>query len=464
MNTLEIAIALLQPDQPATDQQAACKMLASLKSPAAIRALLNALPTEDPHVFEAVVAGLVSINAEEASNGLIAVLKQEDAWGIRHRIATHALGQLGDPSSITVLAQLASKHHWNRVREAAAKALGNFPHPEALGALPILLADSDYAVQCAAATSLGVLAEKGTTLWSTMLRSTATEALCEALLKPDPWGLLQTASVVALKSMQDPIAIPSLLTLLQRPANPALLTDQALNALVSIGRSTTSSLLRILPRVDKDTQAAISKAFRLTEPKLAEIFPGALYGEEKELDVLESLLQAGDIRTLSTLVARIQQLDKASTTGEEIVKQRLIDTLKKVQHIKPEVLCEQDFTRFISSSQNRVPYYACRTCGESYYAINISHVIAVLQKDAPASIVHNSEHLRVNWLKKPIMIDFDEVEIGDASNEEILRFCVMVGNDTDLFRKSKVRCTINSSRQLSPNTIRVLDKTFDLIK
>ncbi|MFK7845163.1 MAG: HEAT repeat domain-containing protein, partial [Rhodothermales bacterium] len=360
--------------------------------------------------------------------------------------------------------QLASKHHWHRVREAAANALGNFPHPEAIEALAALLTDSDYAVQCAAATSLGILAKKnqGENRTSTA-ESTATETLCEVLLKPDAWGLLQTASVVALKNTEDPIAIPTLLTLLKRPDNPAILIDRVLDALVAIGPSTTGSLLSVLNQVDINTQTSISKAFqRLAETQLAGVFPGALYGEEKELDALQALFQAGDIRCLGTVMARVQQLEQPASTMEEIIKQRLIDILKQAQHIKPEVICTQDLTRFISSSQNQLPYYTCRMCGDSYHALRVNKVVVVLQTDAPAHSMDNEAHFRFNWLKQPILIDFDEVEIGDVADEEILRFCVMVGNDTDLFRKTKVRCEIKSSAQLSPNTIRVLHKTFEV--
>lgn len=64
-----------------------------------------------------------------------------------------------------------------------------------------------------------------------------------------------------------------------------------------------------------------------------------------------------------------------------------------------------------------------------------------------------------NWLTKQRIFDFDEVRILHATDEEIERFVIQVGNDTDVVRKSKqkaIRCLIASDCGISENSVRVL--------
>jgi hypothetical protein len=71
--------------------------------------------------------------------------------------------------------------------------------------------------------------------------------------------------------------------------------------------------------------------------------------------------------------------------------------------------------------------------------------------------------LRLNWLVHRQLFDFDRVEIVRATDEEVERFAVQVGNDTDGFRKSRyatLRCTLAPTCVLSENTRRVLARTF----
>jgi hypothetical protein len=61
------------------------------------------------------------------------------------------------------------------------------------------------------------------------------------------------------------------------------------------------------------------------------------------------------------------------------------------------------------------------------------------------------------------LFDFDQVEIIQASDEEVERFAVQVGNDTDLVREPRYRemiCKIGPECRLSENTIRILEKMF----
>jgi hypothetical protein len=81
--------------------------------------------------------------------------------------------------------------------------------------------------------------------------------------------------------------------------------------------------------------------------------------------------------------------------------------------------------------------------------------------------VNQGEILRVNWLIRRTLFDFDEVEIVRANDEDIERFAVQVGNDTDIIRQpsyKEMRCVISSNCELSENTKRILQHMFGQVK
>ena len=71
--------------------------------------------------------------------------------------------------------------------------------------------------------------------------------------------------------------------------------------------------------------------------------------------------------------------------------------------------------------------------------------------------------VRVNWFAHGDLFDFDQVEIISATDEEVERFAVKVGNDTDPFRQPHYKnmpCRIAENCNLSKNSIKVLQKMF----
>jgi hypothetical protein len=81
--------------------------------------------------------------------------------------------------------------------------------------------------------------------------------------------------------------------------------------------------------------------------------------------------------------------------------------------------------------------------------------------------MEQNETLRVNWFQHGRLFDFDRVEIIQASYEEVERFAVQVGNDTDPFRQPRYRqmeYTIAPECQLAENTRRILASTFGQVE
>jgi hypothetical protein len=93
--------------------------------------------------------------------------------------------------------------------------------------------------------------------------------------------------------------------------------------------------------------------------------------------------------------------------------------------------------------------------------------VAVL--DAGWSETHRLQNglLRVNWLAQQRLFDFDRVEIIQATDEDVERFAMQVGNDTDPVRQTRyahIPCLIAPDCRLSENSLRILRNFFWQVK
>jgi len=108
-------------------------------------------------------------------------------------------------------------------------------------------------------------------------------------------------------------------------------------------------------------------------------------------------------------------------------------------------------------------YYGCRTCGQSrdfYYCPQ--GVTAVLDNGWAEPHIQD-DTLRVNWLERRELFDFDRAEIIQAIDEDVERFAMQVGNDMDQMRKHRylqIQCDIAPGCYLSENSLRILRHTF----
>lgn len=156
---------------------------------------------------------------------------------------------------------------------------------------------------------------------------------------------------------------------------------------------------------------------------------------------------------------------------QPIIKQLLQDMAQKnyrqLTHRAANLLCPNCLTRFdryrVQLLEQEGPLlYGCRTCLQSHKYLE-GTVIAVLYTQLPATPVEQDGLIRVNWLIRRELFDFDAVEIVNASDEEVERFAVQVGNDTDEFRRPRYRemgCMISPNCGLAENSLRILRRTF----
>jgi len=110
-----------------------------------------------------------------------------------------------------------------------------------------------------------------------------------------------------------------------------------------------------------------------------------------------------------------------------------------------------------------VVYCGCRTCGQSRETLRGERLIAMLDNDTALETYNQNGDIRVNWLERRHIFDFDQIEILHATDEDVERFAVQVGNDTDLVRKPRyatMQCVVSPRCHLSENTMRILERMF----
>ncbi len=119
----------------------------------------------------------------------------------------------------------------------------------------------------------------------------------------------------------------------------------------------------------------------------------------------------------------------------------------------------------IQLPKTSVTFYGCRHCRQSRGFLDVSDkiVVAVLDDQMQVKYTEQPEAIRINWLIHRGLIDFDEVAFIQSTDEEAERFVVQLGNNTDQLRRpnyQNAKCKVSSGCNLSPNTVRILQKTF----
>ena len=147
------------------------------------------------------------------------------------------------------------------------------------------------------------------------------------------------------------------------------------------------------------------------------------------------------------------------------------DTHARLGAVQDRLLCPECLVRCAElwidlPWQRDITYYGCRSCSQSRRFIDYSHhAVAVLDNTWLGHLRQQKSALRVNWFSQQIPFDFDRVEIIRATDEEIERFAVRMGNDTDSVRKPRygqMKCTVKC--ELSKNSLRVLDRIFGQVE
>ena len=146
----------------------------------------------------------------------------------------------------------------------------------------------------------------------------------------------------------------------------------------------------------------------------------------------------------------------------------LIETTQPLQDHLPQLLCRHCWHHFTDHTVSLSPlestsYFGCRACHRTQEYVTTSHIIVVLDEMMDADYRLTEQEFRINWLSSRTLFDFDEVEIGQITDEAVERFVVQLGNDTDPVRASTyvhMRCTFRTGHNLTENTLRLLKQRF----
>lgn len=167
----------------------------------------------------------------------------------------------------------------------------------------------------------------------------------------------------------------------------------------------------------------------------------------------------------------------ASERSEELqplAQQLLHEIAETTQRLKwycdqsfcPRCLTCCDAYELRSGWWSSLTFYGCRTCRQSREFLRGS-LVAVLDSQAETELIKEQDNLRVNWLQRRDLFDFGRVEIVQATDEDVERFAVQVGNDTDEWRKPRYEqmpCVVSAQCRLSENTLRILERMFGEVK
>lgn len=130
-------------------------------------------------------------------------------------------------------------------------------------------------------------------------------------------------------------------------------------------------------------------------------------------------------------------------------------------------LCNRCFARFAAHTV-KLPrardetYYGCRICHQNReYLQWDGPVVAALNRRMSGRFTMRGRTLYVNWFAVERAFDFDSVEITDATDTDIERFIIRLGNDTPGRARFKhITCTLVHTNPLRPETLNLLKDTF----
>ena len=226
-------------------------------------------------------------------------------------------------------------------------------------------------------------------------------------------------------------------------------------------------LIALLGNWDSSVRQAACEALgKLGEGRLANAVIGALSGDARAREELCRLATQRDVRAVELLIARLED-------ENYYVRKAVCEALNSIYKIvDPQIegmCCRVHLTRFekntIQSGEgDTVRFVACRICGKSDQVMfGVREIIATLDAGMEEEFICANDVVRGNWLKRDALFDFDRVEIIKASDYDVERFCIQVGNDTDNFRNrryEKMMYAVSPQCRLLENTMRILKGTF----
>jgi hypothetical protein len=141
------------------------------------------------------------------------------------------------------------------------------------------------------------------------------------------------------------------------------------------------------------------------------------------------------------------------------------DTRRRLAHKAKRLLCPHCLAKcteqqVMPAAGRRISYYGCRLCQQSQTFIEGEAVLVLDDRMAEERTFTDGVFL-VNALRTPTFCDCDRILITRASEYEVERFCIRMGNDTDPFRTGRhKRLPVTVCCALPENSRRILGSLF----
>jgi len=461
-------------------RQAACQALAELGDPQAAVPLIERLADDETDVIRAAYAALERLGEGRIAKAVHGALrgKLEDCLELGRfaaegdlravgplvqrlknvsvgdrEAACAALGHLRDPQGVQPL--IDSLDDWDSgVRRMTAIALGQLGEAKAVVPLIERLTDSAANVRSAVCMALGHLRD-----------ARAIEPLINCLADSE-WPVCNAAAVALSELGGDQSVEPLILRLKASERNIRKAACMALGNLRN-PQAISPLIERLMDRENEVRESACAALEKLGEARLGNALAGAVKGNRDARTELANMIGEGDLRPVETLVLWLRQ-PSGETRGPI---HAALDAIWRVLRLRVSLLlCPTHLVRFkemkaSSMGFGNVPYAACPVCGHSWPAIEAARVVLVLDSISLAKYVKEGEVLRVNWLVRGELFDFDAVEIAHANDEQVKRFLGLIRSDHELQTRCKrLRCDQGQDCPLEDNTVRNLKNVFGVFE
>ncbi len=303
-------VALLQDDNPSV-RESAVKIIGYIGYPNSSELLLTGCQDANENVRQAAIESLPYIDSEVRSLTILATALQTDVPKVR-AAAARALADIEDEAAVTYLCQaLQDPEAW--VRYFAARSLSQH-HQAPCGHQLIQLAQYDEAeqVRIAAVETLGVLGEVAAITVLKRLTQLASDELA-------------IAALLALGKIQQPAALPPLITALHSPV-PArgLAAIQALGQHRNVEAVTALQEIALIQGDLPRAEAAIAALRQIATPEaIAAIITVAAHPTKRSV-CIKALSQLDE--------SQMEWLAKGLTSEQIAVRAATVETLVRLNH------------------------------------------------------------------------------------------------------------------------------------
>jgi|GEM_PF-4758334 len=131
---------------------------------------------------------------------------------------------------------------------------------------------------------------------------------------------------------------------------------------------------------------------------------------------------------------------------------------------RDRLYCEKHLRRFDLERVKRFTYGVCRSCRGSQHGMFVKKCILMLDRSVSWKKLKKEDTFWVNGLQLDELCDFDALIVGVCSYEDIERFCIMIGNDSDDERVKKyrfIKYRLREGNTITEKGMTLLDRFFE---